>query len=192
MICVFCGNKIDDSTSICPYCSQKVTPVSEPVAEIVQPIEAQPSQEPAPQPTYYHLPQQQEIQYQGQYTAPTQPQGQGYYQQYNNPYAQQGYYQQQNPYGMDIARAIENTRTLGILSIVLGLAFSSIVGLVLGAIGMSKINSYYAMYPGMPEIKRAKSLVNWGIGLSAARLILIVISYIIAAFVFAAFGTAFS
>ncbi len=185
MICVFCGNKIDDTSTICPCCHQHVTPVKqETEPNYYQPVQ-EPNYPPQQENHFYHIPEQQETKNSGEYTG--QAQGQNNDQPYENQgYYQQPYYQpQQNYYNQpsgDVSRIVENSKTLGILSIVLGIFLSGIVGVILGAIGLSKINSIYPMFPGIPDVQTAKKLNGWGIGLSIGLRALIFIVWLLIVF----------
>lgn len=109
---------------------------------------------------------------------------------------QSGYTQQTNghfdPVMMNMIKGkIEDARTMGILAIVLGILCTSIAGIVLGLIGISKLNSIqtYNMYN--PEIEmlkeKARKLNLIGIILPVVlRVILIVLYFII---IFAMAGT---
>lgn len=199
MICNFCRNEIDDASTVCPYCGQPITPV-QPQTQDYDNSFTQPEQEPAPQDTaYYHLPEQQEFNKQGEYTAPNQPQQNTdrgyyqpqYYQQQQYQYQQQQYQQPNNGYyyqGTDIRKEIENSKILGIVSILVGVFISGIAGIICGAIGLSKVNPFYHSYPMDPEIKSARSLNKWGIGLSAGLRIGCFIIIMIVSVIFAFTG----
>ena len=143
MICSKCGNTIDEGSLFCGYCG---TPVEkkdafEPYGQSTfdnaeQPQEQQPVQPQAEQPV--EPPVQQPVtppvppvqpQYQQQgYVPPVQPQFQAYQQPFNN--------------NFQIQQEISSARTLGILSIILGILVSSIAGWICGGIGSSKANKH--------------------------------------------------
>ena len=116
MICSKCGNQIDDGETYCAHCGT--------------PVEKKDAFEPYGQGTYDNAEQPQEQQ-------PVQPQ-----------YQQQGYvppyqtYQQPFNNNFLAQEEISSARTLGILSIVLGILLSSIAGWICGGIGSSKVDKY--------------------------------------------------
>lgn len=109
-------------------------------------------------------------------------QNQGYYQPPQQPYQpyQQTYYSAvENPY-----KIIEDCKTLGIVAII-GCFFINLIGIICGAIGLSKLKSV----PDSPELaekkRSAKTLCKWGVGVAVAKIVVAVITAILS-FLFSA------
>lgn len=186
MICKYCHNEIDDALNVCPYCSQPVE--AEPQME-GQWVNANEQANP-----YGYIPQQETPKQNGYYNQGYQQGGQqGYYQQ---PQYQQPPYQQyppQNNYNMhpvNIKRDLDDAKLLGILSIVLGAFVSSIIGIICGAIGGSKVGKIAPMYPYDKNVISAKKLNSWGIGVSIARIVFCVLIFIALILAYS-FGTSY-
>lgn len=135
MYCKNCGQLIADNTAVCPYCSATVQ------GEANHSVNG----------TYYTPPENRQDSYQ--------PQGEQYGNYYNQPNNQYGF----NQYFKEAEANIESANTLGIISIILGILLSPIVGIICAAVGLSKLSSV----PEIPELytkrQQAKRLNNLGI-----------------------------
>ncbi len=112
-------------------------------------------------------------------------------QTYQSGYSQQQYTNNINPAAMSsIQSKIEDARTMGILAIVLGLICSALVGICLGIVGISKLNSIQTFNTYIPEIEmqkeKTRKLNLIGIILPTVLRIILIIFYFI--FVFAMVG----
>lgn len=113
-------------------------------------------------------------------------------QTYQSGYSQQQYTNNINPAAMSsIQSKIDDARTMGILAIVLGLICSALVGICLGIVGISKLNSIQTFNTYIPEIEmqkeKTRKLNLIGIILPLVLRILLVVFYFI--FIFAMVGT---
>lgn len=166
MYCEKCGSPIADGLTSCPNCNEPIN------IQEASPIENQQTTAEASQQTNsyenaqsasdsYYTPPQQNYNPQPNYT---QQQGysQPYGQQYNQQYNPNGFYQG-NPQQMfieqEINKNLSSAKTLGILAIVLGLLFSPIVGIICGAIGLSKVNDIVNLTSN-PMIEQEKKKVK--------------------------------
>lgn len=124
-----------------------------------------------------------------------QPNGQNVYNSQPTVNSMNGYGNQQNGYnnqqqfGYDpnfmanqISNNLSSAKTLGILAIVLGLLISSIIGIICGAVGLSKANSVPDMLPDPnlnAEKAKVKKLNILGIVLPIAIRVVLIIIYVI-------------
>ncbi len=183
MYCEKCGSPVADGLTSCPNCNEPINIQETAAAENQEPAvnaEASPqtdSYESAqPSSDSYYTPPQQQTQPQQDYAQqPNYTQQQGYNQQpnYSQPYGQQTYqqsyqqynansYYQNNPQAFveqEINKSLSSARTLGILAIVLGLLMSPIVGIICGAVGISKVNDIINM-TNSPIIEEEKKKVK--------------------------------
>lgn len=102
---------------------------------------------------------------------------------YQNPYANQANnFDVYNNYrSAEIDKKIEDGRTLGILAIILGLLVSSVVGLILGIVGMEKLKdiNFDMNYPQTNKYNEAKNLNKWGIIIPIIRFLLVIVIFIL-------------
>ena len=122
-----------------------------------------------------------------------------YYQQsegsyYNpQPSSSQSYYQYDNQVKQEqmieqgYKDKLSTANTLGILSIILGIIFSPIVGIICGAIGISKVNEVPDFAPYTPlaqEKARCKKLNVLGIVIPVVLWVVLIVFMFIAVFAF--------
>lgn len=162
MYCEKCGSPVADGLTSCPNCNepiniQEAAPVEnqQTTAEAAQQTNsyenAQPSSDSYYQPNYNQQPNYTQQGY-------SQPYGQQYNQQYNP----NGYYQsdpQQVFIEQEINKNLSNAKTLGILAIVLGLLITPLIGIICGAIGISKVNDIINL-TNNPMIEQEKKKVK--------------------------------
>lgn len=128
---------------------------------------------------------------QSQYSAPFEPNpgynGQNSYgaqPNYNPNFQQNGGYQY-NPMNQEriAAKEIDTSRTLGILSIVLGIILTPLAGWICGGIGLSKANKYLNGFgfsaPESSNAQSAKTLNKIGLIVSTVLFVLSIIAGII-------------
>lgn len=170
MICNKCGQTVSDEMYYCEHCGEplKQTYSQQPIHNDTQ--NTQPGSQDASQ--SYQQPYQQAEQQTYQ-----QPNQQAYGQQYQQ-YQQPN--QQYPPYGQPVTpqafdfmldNKIDEAKTLGIIAIIAGLFFP-IAGIVLGCIGISKLNGIMIppqfSYEKEAKRKKAKNLCMTGIILPIA------------------------
>lgn len=191
MYCKNCAREIQDGINCCPFCGAPVEPAAPTQAQqqYNQSADNQPYQSNA-------------YGQQSQYSAPFEPnpgygqgganyqQGYGYSQNgtYNNAPYQYG--QPGNGQERIAAQNVDTSRTLGILSIILGIILTPLAGWICGGIGLSKANKYLNTFGfGAPEsanAQSAKKLNKIGIIISTVLCVLSIIIGIIIALVFLA------
>lgn len=162
MYCSNCGQEIPYGQTSCPNCNPANHQASAPTNG-----------------TYYNPPQSYNTynQQSGSYTPP--PQQNNYFTYSNNT----------NEYERQCETDINTANTLGIVSIVIGLLVSRLVGLILGIVGLSKLNNI----PDWPKFASkkadAKRLNKIGI---IIPIIIYAIAFVIAILGFCIFGFALS
>lgn len=122
---------------------------------------------------YYH-------QSEGSYYNPQPSSSQSYY-QYDNQVKQEQMIEQ------GYKDKLSTANTLGILSIILGIIFSPIVGIICGAIGISKVNEVPDFAPYTPlaqEKARCKKLNVLGIVIPVVLWVVLIVFMFIAVFAF--------
>lgn len=96
-------------------------------------------------------------------------------------YQQNGFDPYNNYQSAQIDKIIDDGKTLGILAIVLGLFVSSVVGLILGIVGMEKLKdmNFNLNYLQNNKYKEAKNLNKWGIIIPIVRLVFLILIFVL-------------
>lgn len=174
MYCPKCGAFIPEGAQLCPNC-QETAP--QPNNNAARPeSSAQPENG-----VYYNTPNQNN----------QQPGGDSYFTPPNQNNFENSYYTQSADEQADFAARdkLSTANTLGILSIILGIILTPIVGIICGAIGLVQANSIADSFnkPALMEEKRkAKRLNIIGIVLPLAIYIVLIIFAILFTAIFAA------
>ncbi len=157
MYCPKCGTYMEEDSVQCVNCGETV-------------VKEQTNQ------TNYNDYQQSE----GSYYNPQPSSSQSYY-QYDNQVKQEQMIEQ------GYKDKLSTANTLGILSIILGIIFSPIVGIICGAIGISKVNEVPDFAPYTPlaqEKARCKKLNVLGIVIPVVLWVVLIVFMFIAVFAF--------
>ena len=183
MYCNNCGAPVPDGSTNCPNCNAALN-----------------NQQPNNDGTYYTPPSSDNAtSANGSYNQQDFAQ-QGNYQQ-SSYQAQDNYFNQnQNQYGYDYSEKryeddLQNAKLFGILSLVIGIVVSRIIGIILGAVGLSKANSIpdFMQNPHLAKLKKdAVRLNKLGINIPIVLGVVAIIAYILFVFVFMAGSAAFS
>ncbi|MCH5314975.1 MAG: zinc ribbon domain-containing protein [Eubacterium sp.] len=168
MYCNNCGAFVPDGSTYCPNCNTVFNTQS-------QNTNGTYYTPPAADNGYYN---QQNFNQQGNYQ-------QGYNQPQGNYYNQNGFADPMNSHKSEL----ESAKTLGIISLVVGIVFSRIIGIILGIIGLSKANSVPDMLdnPMLFKLKKDSVMLNrLGIIIPVVLGVVAIVAYLFFIFVFMA------
>lgn len=147
MYCTKCGSFLPDGTENCPNCNEPVNASTDNVYSNQQTADG----------VYYTPQSNTESESAGQQSYYDPSHSKSYYQ----PDSQQSYYQanQPNQIELEMKNNLSTANTLGILSILLGILFTPIAGIICGIIGLSKANNVPDMTMN-PLIDKEKAKVK--------------------------------